>query len=128
MNFLLDTHVFAWWVLDSPRLSKVARQEIGNREHSVFVSAVSALEMATKHRLGKWDGIAELLDAIDDVVRAEGFEQLPVRMAHARLAGAFPVEHRDPFDRLLAAQSLSESMTLISADTIFHEFDVKVVF
>lgn len=128
MNLLLDTHVLAWWVLASPLLSARARDEIGNPSNRIFVSAITAFEMSTKHRIGKWPDIGEFLERLDDVVREERFEHLPVQFSHARLAGSFLVAHRDPFDRILAAQSLIEAMPIITADVAFAQFQVRSVF
>jgi PIN domain nuclease of toxin-antitoxin system len=128
VNLLLDTHVFAWWVSGDSALSEAALREIARSENNVFVSPVSAFEMATKFRIGKWDSVGPLVESFDDVVRSERFEQLPIRFSHAKMAGLFQVAHRDPFDRLLAAQGLTESMTLISADPALSQFGVRILF
>lgn len=128
MNVLLDTHVLAWWVLANPSLSATARDVISNPGNKIFVSAITSFEMATKHRIGKWPDIGEFLDRFDQVIVGERFEHLPIRSAHAKLAGAFAVEHRDPFDRILAAQSIVETMPLVTADAAFAQFDVKTLF
>lgn len=124
---LLDTHIFAWWMLDAPELSKTARAAIVNPDNRIFVSSVTAFEMATKHRLGKWDGIAELIEEFESVLREERFEALPIGTHHARLAGLYKAEHRDPFDRLLAAQAKLESLILVTADGAFKDFDVNIL-
>ncbi len=128
MNLLLDTHVLAWWVLASPLLSARARDEIANPSNRIFVSAITPFEMSTKHRIGKWPDIGEFLERFDSVIREEQFEHLPVQFSHAKLAGSFLVEHRDPFDRMLAAQSIVENMPLITSDSAFAFFEMKTLY
>ena len=127
MNLLLDTHIFAWWICDGPELSKTARAAIVNPDNRIFVSVVTAFEMATKHRLGKWDGIAELIDEFESVLREQRFEALPIGIHHSRLAGLYKAQHRDPFDRLLAAQAKLDSLVLVTADKAFKDFDVNIL-
>lgn len=128
MNLLLDTHVLAWWVLNSPMLSTRAREAIANPANKIFVSAITPFEMSTKHRIGKWPDIGEFLERFDETLRIERFEHLPVIASHSRLAGAFPVEHRDPFDRMLAAQSIIENLPLITSDSAFAFFEMQTLF
>jgi PIN domain nuclease of toxin-antitoxin system len=128
LNLLLDTHVLAWWVLNSPMLTERAREAIANPGNRIFVSAITPFEMSTKHRIGKWPDIGEFLERFDENIRIERFEHLPVLASHSILAGAFPVEHRDPFDRMLAAQSIIEGMPLITSDPAFAFFDMRTLF
>jgi PIN domain nuclease of toxin-antitoxin system len=128
VNVLLDTHVLAWWVLANPSLSAAARDVISNPGNKIFVSAITSFEMATKHRIGKWPDIGEFLDRFDQIILDERFEHLPIRSTHAKFAGSLVVEHRDPFDRILAAQSILEAMPLVTGDAAFAQFDVKILF
>lgn len=127
MRLLLDTHAFLWWVTDDPRLSKCARTAIANDANAVLVSAASAWEIATKHRLGKLNEAAGAVARFDELVTADGFTHLAISSFHALQAGRYPVAHRDPFDRLLAAQSELERLTLVSCDPAFADFGTKTL-
>ncbi|CAM5405776.1 hypothetical protein ATER59S_02146 [Aquamicrobium terrae] len=116
MNLLLDTHVLAWWVLDDARLSVTARNLVADPSNRVVASAVSAFEMATKHRLGKWPDVGAFVAEFGAAVAAEGFGVMAVTADHAVLAGSLAGEPRDPFDRLIAAQAIVEKMPVVSAD------------
>ena len=122
MKVLLDTHAVIWWLADDPALSKIARDAIGNNE--ALVSAASAMEVVTKHRLGKLPEAALLAQDFEALVRAEGFVPLPISLHHAALAGGLRISHKDPFDRFLMAQSLIEAMPLVSNEQIFDGFGV----
>ena len=127
MKLLLDTHALLWWFTDAPELSLKARETIADERNRILVSAASAWELATKHRLGKLEQAAEALFRFNELVAADGFEHLPVSYLHAIKAGSYPSEHRDPFDRMLAAQSGIEAATLVTCDPAFQDFAVKVL-
>lgn len=122
MRLLLDTHAFLWWLTDDERLSTLAREAISRESTPVFVSAASAWEIATKVRLGKLDGIPGIVDQFAELVLEGGFMPLPVTQAHALRAGSFQTDHRDPFDRMLAAQSQIESLVLVTRDPAIAGF------
>ncbi|TAM05210.1 MAG: type II toxin-antitoxin system VapC family toxin [Paraburkholderia sp.] len=112
MRLLLDTHVYLWSVLDDPKLSQAARKLILDADE-VFVSAATIWEASIKVGLGKLDAdINELVAEIS----AAGFAELPVRAAHAAMVRNLPDIHRDPFDRLLVAQAMTEPLRLVTAD------------
>jgi PIN domain nuclease of toxin-antitoxin system len=125
LRLLLDTHALIWWSIALPRLSSSAHAAIGDPENQVFVSAVSALEIATKHRRGKLPEAGVLASSFEAEVDAEGFVGLPVSLRHGQLAGALAIQHKDPFDRLLIAQALVEDMTLVSNERIFDATGVS---
>lgn len=127
MRLLLDTHALLWWLTDDPQLSATARQWLGDEANQVLVSAASAWEIATKQRIGKLQGIAPVADWYIDLVAADGFVHLPITHAHALRAGAFAAAHRDPFDRMLAAQADLESLSLLTCDTALAAFACKTV-
>lgn len=127
MRLLLDTHALLWWLTDDAQLSATARQWLGDESNQVLVSAVSAWEIATKQRIGKLRGIAPVAHWYSDLVAADGFLHLPVSHAHALRAGAYAVAHRDPFDRLLAAQAELESLPLLTCDVALAAFACKTV-
>ncbi|MBO0662945.1 type II toxin-antitoxin system VapC family toxin [Jiella sp. MQZ9-1] len=124
MRYLLDTHALAWWLLNDPRLSRAAADAIAEPDHMIAASAASAFEIATKYRLGKWPEIAPIAKNFDALVRAERFSVLAVTAAHALLAGRMPGAHKDPFDRLLAAQATVEDLVVVTVDTAFDGFGV----
>ncbi|MGN7293658.1 type II toxin-antitoxin system VapC family toxin [Rhizobium sp. SAFR-030] len=127
MKLLLDTHALVWWLFNDRRLGSRSRELIGDRSNEVAVSTISAFEIATKHRIGKWPEVEAIASDFAALVAAEDFRILPVDHAHALLAGRFPLSHKDPFDRIIAAQSRLEGMTLVTTDAAFQGFDVTVV-
>lgn len=122
MRLLLDTHALLWWWTDDARLSAAARSAIADEANEVYVSAASAWEVATKHRLGKLTEVPQAAPRFAELVAADGFASLPIAQHHALKAGAYPHEHRDPFDRMLAAQSAIEGMTLVTCDAALPAF------
>ncbi len=124
MRGLLDTHAFLWWLAGDRSLSDPARDLITDRASTIFVSAATAWEVATKHRLGKLPGAAAIAPDIEGAVRRQGFEPLSVTMRHGQRAGALPGHHRDPFDRMLIAQAILEDCALVSNDVLFDRYGV----
>jgi PIN domain nuclease of toxin-antitoxin system len=125
MRLLLDTHALLWWWTDDARLSAAVRGWLADATHDVYVSAASAWEVATKHRLGKLQGVPDAASRFAELVSADGFVPLPVHQRHALLAGAWPHDHRDPFDRMLAAQARLEDLTLVTCNEELAAFDCK---
>jgi PIN domain nuclease of toxin-antitoxin system len=121
---LLDTHVLLWWLLGDERLPVARRQELARPETTVIVSAASGWEIATKHRLGKLPLPEVLVLELPRMLREQGFTTLDVSMVHALRAGRLAGDHRDPFDRMLAAQSILEGLPLLSADAALDVFGV----
>lgn len=124
-RLLLDTHTFLWWVFDDPRLSGLARDAICDPEATCLVSLASAWELAIKVSLGR----LELTESVATFIEAEaalnGFILLPIQLAHIATVEGLAFHHRDPFDRLLAAQALAEAIPLVSADQAFDSYGVK---
>ena len=127
MKLLLDTHALLWWWKDDPRLSKRAAKAIADEANVVLVSAASAWEIATKPRIGKLPGAERVLREFNELIVTDGFAHLAVSFQHAIKAGGFAVEHRDPFDRVLAAQSIIEGATLVTNDTAMKLFRAKCI-
>jgi PIN domain nuclease of toxin-antitoxin system len=113
MNLLLDTHIFIWCVDDDPALSVAAWSMIETAD-AVYVSSASLWEATIKHHLGKLRVEPERLAA---AVSSSGFLELSISIRHAIAVGRLPALHRDPFDRLLLAQAMSEPLHLLTADT-----------
>src|SRR5690606_23943649 len=124
MRILLDTHALLWWFTDDARLSANAREAIGDMGNEVFVSAASAWEVAAKQRLGKLDGLPPVAEWFGELTAADDFVPLTITIRHALRAGGYDVPHRDPFDRMLAAQCELEGLTLVTSDRAFAEFGV----
>ena len=118
-GYLLDTHALMWAINEPFRLGSDAVRVLSARENRVVVSAASAWELFTKHRIGKLPGAGPWLDALEDHVVRLGADILPIEWHHARLSGQLEWGHRDPFDRMLAAQAIRESLILITADPAF---------
>ncbi len=123
MNLLLDTHVLLWWLTDPARLSKQAHDAISSGGNLVFVSAASVWEMTIKSDLGK----LRIPDDLAEQMQNERFEELPVRMADARLVSTLPALHRDPFDRMLVAQAKNSSLTLVTQDSLVLAYGGKML-
>lgn len=126
LRYLADTHALIWFMSGSLRLSQPARLVLEQDDVNVYVSAASAWEITTKHRLGKLpevDGI--LARDVQGVIKARGFLPLTVSMDHAERAGRLHDPHRDPFDRMLIAQALAENLILISNEAVFDRFGVS---
>jgi PIN domain nuclease of toxin-antitoxin system len=116
VRLLIDTHVLIWWLLDEPRLSRTSRELLASSESEIFVSAASAMEIATKHRLGKLPHAAPLVADFGKIVAAADFIEMPITARHAIAAGSIRHTHADPFDRFLAAQATIEQISLMTSD------------
>ena len=103
-----------------------ARDAIADETNEIFVSAASAWEISTKQRIGKLADVPQAIECFAELVAADGFTHLPINHLHARHAGSYTQPHRDPFDRMLAAQSALERLLLITLDAAFAEFDCDV--
>jgi PIN domain nuclease of toxin-antitoxin system len=125
-GLLLDTHAFLWFATGDEALSVAARKAITDTS-DVFVSAASAWEVRTKYRLGKLASAAVLANDLAAAVQRLELTELPISFADGDLAGALIGAHRDPFDRMLIAQSLNHELSLISNETAFDDFGVTRV-
>ena len=125
MRLLLDTHAFLWWVINDKRLSQAARWAIADEDNDVLISAVSAWEITTKHRIGKLPESEALVENMVGTIALEGFEELPITVDDAVRAGQLPGHHSDPFDRMLIAQALARNIPLISNEPLFDRYGVR---
>ena len=123
MRLLLDTHALLWLMEGSSRLSSQARKLIVNAAE-VYVSSASIWEIAIKAQLGKIQGDAE---AVVNQLEAAGLRELHVTNRHAAAVGKLPFLHRDPFDRMLIAQAISEPMQFLTADRQLSAYSELVV-
>jgi PIN domain nuclease of toxin-antitoxin system len=125
VRLLLDTHALLWWLDGDRRLSVKARRAIANESNAILVSAASAWEITTKARLGKLPGATDVAADVAACVAAQGFLSLDITLLHAQRAGNLTGPHRDPFDRMLIAQSQIEDVALVTDDNAFDAFDVR---
>ena len=121
-DLLLDTHVAFWWFTGAP-LAGAAAGALAEPGRRVLVSIASVWEVAIKEATGK---LRPPEDFADTAV-AEGFELLPIAVEHARAAGALPMHHRDPFDRMLVAQARTEGLVLVTRDARLQRYGVPVL-
>ena len=120
MRLLLDTHVLIWWD-ENARLSRAAREAIESADQ-VYVSAVSGWEISLKASLGRLKPVRTVAEAVAD----SQFEELPLRLRHTEALLKLPWHHRDPFDRMLIAQALSERLTIVTRDRAFVDYKVSL--
>lgn len=127
MSYLLDTNTLYWWVFFPEMLPKNVRTILADPDVTAYASAVSAYEMSYKYHRGKWPEVAILVQGFDAVVNLERFEVLPLTASHAVHAGSYPREHRDPFDRMLAAQAEVEGLIFVTNDAEIAALGVATV-
>jgi len=125
LRLLLDTHALLWWLTDDRSLPASARKLIARGSNTVVVSAASAWEIATKVRLGKLPMAVDLVGDLDRVLVQESFEALAISVDHSVRAGLLPGPHRDPFDRMLIAQSQAEGLPIVSNDEAFDGYGIR---
>lgn len=123
MRLLLDTHTLIWWSAEPEVIPSSTCDAIATG--SVMVSVVSVYEMSLKHALGKLPEVAALLPIMSTYLAEQRFDILPLTLAHVEAAGRLPLVHRDPFDRLLAAQALVEKLALVSTDAALDGFGIR---
>ena len=124
MNLLLDTHIFLWFVFAELQLNAYARGLIEDEANIKFLSMASVWEMAIKHSIGKLPLIQPFDQFLSEQIARNGFHLLPIKLNHLIRVSSLPMHHRDPFDRLINAQSLTENMAVVSADPAFDAYGV----
>ncbi len=125
MRLLLDTHALIWWFAGSAHLSPRARRAIEDEANDVVISAASAWEIATNHRLGKLPEAVELALDIEERIARQDFGELSRTIADAARAGMLPGPHQDPFDRMLIAQAQAYNLVLISNESLFDRYGIR---
>ena len=125
MRILLDTHALLWWLAGSDRLSAVAHGAIADDANEILVSAASAWEIATKHRLGRLPGAAAVAEDVTGCLLDQGFQPLAITVADGERAGRLPGPVRDPFDRMLIAQALTLDVAMVSIEERFDRYGVR---
>lgn len=125
MRLLLDTHVFIWLMVDSPRLGRSVTDIFETEGNRLYFSVASVWEIAIKRRLNELDFIGESLNAVHQLLHDARIEVLPITVEHALAVADLPLHHRDPFDRMLAVQAKAEDIILVSKDEVFDAYDVR---
>lgn len=128
MRLLLDTHVLLWWLTLDDRLGEQTRARIESPDTRSWVSAASVWEAAIKFAVRRIPLPSPPADLLSEAaLHGVGFQTLPMGVAHALSAGALPRHHDDPFDRMLIAQARAEDLTVVTSDTVFADYDVRVL-
>ena len=125
--YLLDSHVLLWWWFDPDRLSQQARSLLLDPSTTVLVSAASVWELSLKHHQGKLPELTAAIADLPGLLQADGFQPLPISIAHGLRAGGYSQSHRDPFDRMLAAQAELEGLVLMTADAQLSNFPCQIL-
>lgn len=125
--YLIDTHVLLWWLFNDSRLSYKARQLIKSRDNSIYVSAASAWEISTKHRIGKLPEAGDIVKDLPAFLLRGRMESMEITLQDALLAGAFEYDHRDPFDRMIMAQAKLRELPIVTNDAAFNDFAENII-
>jgi len=126
-RLLLDTHVFLWWVADDPNLTAKARRAIADANNDCCLSLASCWEMAIKSSLGKLRLTKSVGRFVSEQLAANGFTLLNIELRHVAKIEKLPFHHRDPFGRLLIAQAITEKLIVVSADSVFSDYEVSLL-
>ena len=127
MNLLLDTQCWMWWIESPERLGREALQLINAGQNRVYFSVASAWEIASKYALGKLPLPEPPAAFLPPRLARDHFQVLLVALEHTLQVAELPHHHRDPFDRLLIAQSRLEKLPILSADPVFGKYEVEVI-
>ena len=127
LAYLLDSHALLWWWFDPDRLSGAVRSVLSDSKNQVLVSAASVWELSLKHHQGKLPELASAIADLPGLLQADGFEALPISLAHGIRAGGYSQPHRDPFDRVLAAQAELDRLVLLTADPQLSTFPCQTL-
>lgn len=125
MRFLLDTHTFIWFVIDSPQFSPIAKELIEDEYNEKWLSIASVWEMAIKCSIGKLILDLPIQTFVEQQIQQNSLDLLSIQLPHLWIVATLPLHHRDPFDRLLIAQAMVEKISIISADIVFDAYAVK---
>lgn len=125
MKLLLDTHSFLWFVLDNPKLSTLAKSLIENRENQRLLSKASLWEMAIKQSIGKLRLSLPFTSFITQQLNLNEIQVLDITIEHLAVVSTLPLHHRDPFDRLIIAQAVSENISILSVDSSFDAYPIQ---
>nr|WP_279342402.1 type II toxin-antitoxin system VapC family toxin [Geotalea sp. SG265] len=124
---MLDTHAFLWMLLDDRRLSPPARKILADSRNILYLSSASTWEIAIKSQLGRIELPDEPEKFVLEQIRVNGIEMLPITVRHSMATLRLPPIHKDPFDRMLIAQAISEHLPIITADPLIQKYDAHTV-
>jgi PIN domain nuclease of toxin-antitoxin system len=127
MRVLLDTHIFLWWIDNNKQLSPTARNIIGDGQNELFFSAASGWEIAIKTQIGKLKLPTNLQQFMVEQLRRNAITSLPIQLSHTLHVYTLPLLHRDPFDRLLVAQSQLEDLPILTTDRQIEQYDIQTI-
>jgi PIN domain nuclease of toxin-antitoxin system len=127
MKFLLDTHTFLWFVNDNPRLSDQLKDLIEDENNASYLSLASLWEMSIKYSLGKLKFDTSYEEFIEEEVVQTNLNLLDIKLHHLNVLATLPLHHRDPFDRLIIAQSIIEELPIMTVDPAFAQYPVTVI-
>ena len=119
MRLLLDTHAFIWYTTDSSRLTATGRSLIDNGENDILLSTARVWEMAIKHTIGRLTFSMPFMEFIKQQIAVNRIDILEITFDHIEVVASLPLHHRDPFDRLIIAQSMAQQIPILSVDAIF---------
>lgn len=127
MRVLIDTNIFLWFIAGSDRLSDSARRTIADIENELLLSVASLWEIAIKSSLGKLELLRPFDQLIPEQLEINEIDVLPIELSHLSRIINLPLHHRDPFDRLIIAQSIVENLPIITSDAKFQQYSVQVI-
>ncbi|MFN6487669.1 MULTISPECIES: type II toxin-antitoxin system VapC family toxin [unclassified Nostoc] len=127
MRVLLDTHAFLWWVTDDPQLSSTSRTIIADSGNILFLSVASVWEIVIKTKSGKLTLPESVEEYIPNRLALNRFESLDIQMTHTLQIATLPNIHRDPFDRILIAQSQVENLPIVTIDQKIAQYSVEII-
>jgi PIN domain nuclease of toxin-antitoxin system len=127
MKLLLDTHAFIWWIIQTSRLSATAFAAMQNPQNELLLSAISLWEIQLKIQLGRLRFNLPLPELVEEQQRLNGIQLLPIQPEHVYALSQLPFHHKDPFDRLLISQAITEQAALISSDAKFPTYPVQII-
>lgn len=127
MRLLLDTHTFIWYVTDNPRLSAHVKLLIEDENNEKLVSIASIWEMAIKHSIGRLNFTLPFMEFVRQQLTVSNIGLLEINIQHIEVVASLPLHHRDPFDRLIIAQSMAEQIPILSVDAIFDAYAIARV-
>lgn len=121
MKYLIDTHIFIWFIQNSPKLNSQTRRLIETTNNQILISIASLWEISIKNSIGKLN-LTKGFEAMTDYLKDNSIEILPIDFAHTVENNRLPFHHRDPFDRIIVAQAIVENLDFISADAVFDDY------
>ena len=127
MTFLLDTDIFLWFVNDDPRLSNALKDLIEDENNFSYLSIASLWEMSIKYNLGKLRLVPSYEEFIEKEVNESRIVLLNLELEHLKINASLPFHHRDPFDRIIIAQSMAENLPIITSDSIFSQYSIALI-